>query len=719
MKKIYLTIGVHNHQPVGNFDFVFEDAYQKAYDPFLHLIEQFPQIKITQHYSGILLQWIAAHHPEFITRLGALAGRGQIELMSGGFYEPILIAIPDEDKIAQIRKLTHYIEANLYTHPEGAWLAERVWEPELPHALVQAGISYSVVDDVHFKFAGLRDEQLYGYYLTEHLGALMRIFPISERLRYTIPFRPPEETIEYLHSLATEEGDRIAVFADDGEKFGVWPETYAQCYESGWLHAFFSLLQDNQDWLQVVTFQEALQKLTPLGRIYLPAASYREMMEWSMPAQTIIKYDECSKWLADHHLPVEYKSFIHGGFWRNFLAKYPEANSMHKRMLRTSQRLRAWQGEETPQLAAAREHLYASQCNCPYWHGVFGGLYLPNLRYPIYQNLIQADCAMDQAGKTAAQLKKGWVTADVIDFDADAQDELIIESDRMSLYFAPGNGGALFEWDIKHKAVNLLDTMTRREEGYHHRLRHARTVLDQTRSTMESTSISDLATAKEENLQRYLHYDWYRRSALIDHFLHPSTQLEQFARAKYGEQGDFVDQPYAFDIAENATVAIITLEREGHVWMGPHFVPIQLRKQISIRCRSTVVEVDYTVINRHAQTVDLWFASESAFALLAGDAKDRYFISPDCKVLPRNLASTGVLENIQTLGMRDEWNGLEVQVAVDRPATFWRFPIETVSLSEAGFERIYQCSVVMPHWRIRLQPEEMWRMKLLLSCSDC
>ena len=43
----------------------------------------------------------------------------------------------------------------------------------------------------------------------------------------------------------------MALLADDGEKFGVWPDTHHQVYEKGWLDQFFTLLEQNADWLKV------------------------------------------------------------------------------------------------------------------------------------------------------------------------------------------------------------------------------------------------------------------------------------------------------------------------------------------------------------------------------------------------------------------------------------------------------------------------------------
>src|SRR6185436_16197707 len=149
-----------------------------------------------------------------------MALKGQIELFTGGMYEPILSALPDRDKLGQIRMLTNYLKDKFKVDPKGLWLAERVWEPQLTKPLAEAGVEYVVVDDAHFKSAGLREDQTFGYYTMEEQGSTVSVFPISEKMRYLVPFRDPQESVDYLRSAATEEGDRCVVLMDDGEKFG-------------------------------------------------------------------------------------------------------------------------------------------------------------------------------------------------------------------------------------------------------------------------------------------------------------------------------------------------------------------------------------------------------------------------------------------------------------------------------------------------------------------
>lgn len=390
MKKINLIIGIHNHQPVGNFDHVIEDAYKKSYKPFLDVLKRFPKIKVSQHYTGFLFEWLKKNHPEIFSELKSFIKSGQIQLMTGGFYEPILAIIPDKDKLGQIRKLNEYIEKNFKFKPTGMWLAERVWEQHIVKPIAECGVSSVVIDDTHFKYAGLKDEDLLGYYVTEEQGKAVNIFPISKSLRYSIPFQPVEKTIEYLRSIASEDGTRVAVYADDGEKFGVWPNTYKHVYEDRWLEEFFSALEKNSDWINILHFPEVLENVKPIGRVYLQNASYSEMLHWALWPELFLKYEEFESKLKSAKLFDNYEEFVRGGYWRNFLAKYPESNNIHKKMIRLSERTHALEHKGV-KVDRVLDKIWAAQCNDPYWHGIFGGLYLPNLRYPVYKSLIQAE----------------------------------------------------------------------------------------------------------------------------------------------------------------------------------------------------------------------------------------------------------------------------------------------------------------------------------------
>ncbi len=709
MKKIKFAFGIHNHQPIGNFEHVLEKGFEKCYYPFLELLERYPSFRLSLHYCGILLDWLLKNHPELVDKLKALVKKEQVELLSGGYYEPIFPVIPDEDKLGQIEKLTAFVRDNFDFTPSGMWVAERVWEPHLPKFFAQAKMRFAILDDSHFRYSGLRDEDLLGYYLTEEQNYPLALFPINKLLRYYIPFKEPEETIEYLKWLATEDGENLVVYADDGEKFGIWPKTYEHCYEDRWLERFFEKIKENSDWIEMIHFSQVLRKLSPLGRIYLPTASYYEMMQWTLLPNAFREFEEFEKTLKEQNLFDKYDIFVRGGFWRNFLAKYPEANHMHKRMLYLHHKIKDLENSKNidkEKLLLLRDECWKSQCNDPYWHGVFGGLYLSNLRNQIYSHLIKADKLID--GLIPEGKEVGYK---VSDFDQDGQEELIIESPVFSLYFSPRNGGTLYELDFKPKDFNLLDILSRHPEGYHRKLLEIKN--REIKTTERFASIHDLVQVKEEGLERFLTYDWYRRGSLIDHFMGRDTNLDSFARCQYPEQGDFVNQSYEYKIDKKGDSLLLTLSRDGCVWIDNLRAKINLTKSLNLVKNKNEIEICYSLRNDHPEKIELWLGIEFNLGMLSceDERKNCYIKSNELK--ERKLSLRSEDGNVSSFGIKDKALGILIGFKLDKPASLWHFPLYTVSLSESGFEKTYQSTVFLPNWKIKLNPEEIWQAKII------
>jgi hypothetical protein len=694
--SIFLGLAIHSHQPVGNFDFVFSEAYEKAYEPFLALLERHPNIKMTLHYSGALCDWLMANRPEFLPRVAALVARGQVELMTGGYYEPILVAIPEDDRLGQIRKMTRAVREDFGHEARGAWLTERVWEPSLAKLFAQVGVEYTVVDDAHFHYAGFRGE-IFGYYVTEEEGWPFKLFASSKRLRYTIPWQEVKETIEWLQEEATPEGTKIAVMGDDGEKFGLWPGTYEHLWKRGWMEEFFTALEENSSWLRTITLGEYAERYPAAGRVYLPDASYEEMTEWALPAALSREIVEIKDRLKREGRK-ETLSFVRGGFWRHFLVKYPEVNDLHKKMLLAHDKVRAM--PPSPWQEKALDELWKGQSNCPYWHGVFGGIYLPHIRAANYQHLLAAETLADEA----LHPEGGWLECSLVDFRRDTHKELLVSGDSVNLYFDLRRGGAIFEWDWREKGLNLLNNISRRPEGYHRRLEEIAR-----RETQESEeppkTIHEIVGAKEEGLEAFLVYDAYRRTAFIDHFLPLELHLPDFWRGDYEEIGDFVDQPYKHEIREEPGRLHLTLFRDGYL------LPFRVEKRFSIPSGEVELPVTYQVTNNSPQTIAVRFGIELNFGLLSGHSPHAYY-----EIEGHNpyLDSTGETEGVAAFGLVNRDLGLAIRLKVDPEATLWRFPIETVSQSESGFERIYQASSLLLHWRLRLEPGQGWPARLLV-----
>jgi len=704
--KVTLVLGLHNHQPVGNFEHVFEEAYDKAYLPFLEVLDSFPRIPFVLHNSGVLWNWLARRHPEYLELVGGMTGRGQIEIMSGGYYEPILSVIPERDRQGQLRMMRDFVDARFSRRPRGCWLTERIWEPHLPLTLSRAGLEYVVVDDAHFKSTGFGTDEMRGYFLSEEDGAYIRIFPIDKRLRYLIPFADPEETILYLRSVADapDGGDKIVVLADDGEKFGLWPGTHKRCYEEGWLARMCGLISDSGDWLELSTFSDVIDSHDPIGIVYLPTASYSEMMEWALPLEAGRRYARAVDLLSADPAIEEPKEVVKGGFWRNFLVKYEESNWMHKRMIAVSELVEKTGGKGSGGRAAL-DHLYQAQCNCAYWHGLFGGLYLPHLRSAVFTHLIEAENALSASGDRA-------VAHEVRDMDGDGIEELVVTGGRLKAFFK-ARGGSLRELDLRSPAFNVTDTLTRRREIYHEKI--AGNGNPAAGRSDGSVSIHDITAAKESGLERFLRYDERNRESLLDHFIDAGTALEAFAGSSHRELGDFLQAIYGLEIDESGSNPRFVFERRGKVGsVAGAAVAVDLVKRISMAGSAPRLEVHYS-IRPVDGSLDCLFAVESVFSLLAGDAPDRYYRFPGRKIADPRLVSTGEERKIERFSLVDEWLGIEIGLELEPAALVWRFPIETVSNSESGFERVYQGSAVAVVWPLTVGPGGEARFSIRLS----
>ena len=448
------TFGLHLHQPVGNFDHVFEQHVRDVYRPILEQMVDRGLAPIAVHLSGSLLEWLEAHDTGFLESLGSRVADGKVELLLAGMYEPVLAALPREDRVAQVHWLRDALQARFGVHATGLWLTERVWEPDLASDLSAAGVQFVIVDDRHFLISGIERERLHAHWVTEHGGARIQVFPIDEKLRYLIPFRPPEEIGAYLTSLHAR-GHRLAVLADDGEKFGGWPGTLEWVYRSGWLEGFLRELErlHTAGLASLSTFASALAQTPSAGLAYLPTASYREMEGWALPAAQSRRLSALETALGDERLAGPDGLLLRGSHWRHFLVKYAESNRMHKHMLALSALARQRNAGE-----AVRRAIGRAQCNDAYWHGVFGGLYLPFLRSAIWSSLAEAALAL-RAGEPLA--------AERVDLDADGHAEWWIHSSALSVVVAPQRGGAIETWLRFTERENLANALTRRREAYH------------------------------------------------------------------------------------------------------------------------------------------------------------------------------------------------------------------------------------------------------------
>jgi alpha-amylase len=455
---ITLLFGVHAHQPVGNFPEVIDEAHLRCYRKFFEVLENYPQFRFASHFSGWLLDVLAERYPQDMKRMEKMTRRGQVEWFGSGDCEPVLASIPHRDRVTQIVGLSDKLEQRFGARPKGAWLTERVWESAVVASLVESGIEYVAVDDYHFLCAGADPAALDSFHTTEESGLALDLFPISEAARYRFPFSPANEVVSWLEEQARA-GQRAAIYFDDIEKFGIWPETYEWVYDKGWLVQFIEGVLASK-LIRTATFDEFHAANRTRGVVYLPTASYIEMNEWTLPGPAAREYHAL---LEDEKAAGRFerrKPYLRGGIWRNFFSRYPESNWMHKRMLEVSSRYADLPKKQ--QTAERRELLHRCQANDAYWHGLFGGLYLPHLRRAIWNNLLALEAELDALAPRPAISRR--------DIDHDGNDEIVLHGHLLQAVIRADGDAGIVEFDAFERAHNFGDTLRRYDEAYHDKL---------------------------------------------------------------------------------------------------------------------------------------------------------------------------------------------------------------------------------------------------------
>jgi len=639
MNKLYFAIVLHFHQPVGNFEEVVERAYANCYKPFFDLLSSYPDICMTVHFSGCLLDYLEQRHPETVDFIKLLASRRQIEIIGGPYYEPVLTAIPQRDAIGQISMMSTHIKERFGLRPQGIWVPERVWEPGLAATIARSGMRYCALDETILRKARMGKEDIGGYLLTGKKRKIA-VFPFDKKLRYLIPFKLPNKTINYLKEVASKKVDFLLTYADDGEKFGEWKGTHEWVYKNGWLRDFFDALLSNKDWIRLVTLSDYMNSHEPVDTLEIPEGSYDEMTEWAE------------------------------GSWKNFLSKYPESAQMQNKAMYVSEKIeklkKTARKKDADKIVEAKKELYKGQCNCAYWHGLYGGLYFYHLRNEVFKHLIEADKIADSI---IYKGKKKYFKLKQIDFDADGKKEYLMESETFSLYFDPSDGGVLKELDYKPLSVNLINTLSRKKERYH-RVSHP--------------------------------LDRYTRHCLRDHLISENLKKADFVKGAYEEIGS----PDINNYTAKGKKSKLVLERKCLA----SAVELKLTKEIEIKSSSEIV-VLYRVEKNSQAPLSALFAVEFNMTMPFLNAERYRYTCNNKEINDLNANSTAI--DVASFGIIDLRKDIAINLSFSKTAgAVWYFPIKTISQSEKRYDRNYQASCIVPKWWLNFGKGKKWDLKI-------
>jgi alpha-amylase len=207
--------------------------------------------------------------------------------------------------------------------------------------------------------------------------------------------------------------------------------------------------------------------------------------------------------------------------------------------------------------------------------------------------------------------------------------------------------------------------------------------------------------AKEPGLADQLHYDAYERRSGLVRFLAPDADATAWAAADAVELSDAVYGPYAVTTLEAGRL-VATRDVMVAAPAGPATVRVVKTIAIGGDRRSPTLSVTVTVENRADTPVEARLGLEWTLTMLGGGGNPAAW----WEVAGERSAhdGRGAAAGVGMVAQGNDYVGVAVTTVVSEPADAWWAPVETVSNSESGFERVYQGAGLLLSWPLDLAP---------------
>jgi hypothetical protein len=432
--KLSVILGYHDHLPTGAKDDEFEEIYSSRLKPFVTILNDNPGVPAALHLSGPLLERLKQKKPEFFLLIGDLVARKQVELLGGGFYEPLLPLLPLADKIGQIELLTTYIRQHFGKKPQGCYLPFGAWEQSLAGVLSSCGMAYTFLGEDQFRASGIEGGEIYAPWITEDQGKLVTVFPVMGSINSRSSGAEIPDLINGRNSGGgirdrAEHTQTGLPFAPEGGLVTFFPRFSGNSAETA-IGSFFEKLAGGmaEKKLEMSLPGKFLKTAGPLSRAYFPSSADSGFMS---------QLDDGRKFSCLQP--------------RRFLMSYSEANNLYSKMYFTHTLINQLRGDKARK-KTAREELWKAQGADAFCRTTGRDIACSMVRKYAYKSLISAERITREKGNFAPSLL-------TFDFDLDGEVEYLFQDKNVNCYIKT-EGASIFEFDYLPRGWNYMDTFS-------------------------------------------------------------------------------------------------------------------------------------------------------------------------------------------------------------------------------------------------------------------
>ena len=409
-----------------------EKEYQKVYKPLVKFLFAHPDFHFTFYFAGPSLQFYKKKKSEFITLLKQLSERNQIELLGGGFYDPVLSLLYAADRNGQLDLLSSEIRQTIGKRPRGASLFADCWDCSLVNNLSTCGIEFVTLDSSCIPPKKLRYVPL----IMSNLGKSIEIIPLYQNFLPDSDV-PCEDYISKINRAVEKACKKDSITQSATQRlisvqFNM--DSIINLVEKDWFSNFSKLISGDGS-ITASTCIEYRAASNIREPAFIPAGISRQISKW------------ISRPFIENETRQNYQQTVY-----DFMETYPVSQELYNRILYVSMLVNQYKKDKMRK-NSARERLWQAQNGFSLLCSLNGAFSHSIHRQQAYKILMEAE-------KILREDENFSETFSCFDYDCDGLNEYVC---KMKNYFACINteSGAIRELDTVKNSGNYADNISR------------------------------------------------------------------------------------------------------------------------------------------------------------------------------------------------------------------------------------------------------------------
>ncbi len=428
-----LNLCLEFHSGASNFKNIseYKAVYENYFKPLVSFLYANPDFKFSLYLSGPEFEFIKKRNPEFIEILKKLVNRKQVEIIGGGFYNPVFPLLFPMDRTGQVDLLSTSIRKSIGKRPRGACLCASAWDPSLVTSFETCGMEYVELDSSLVQ----KTKNVYLPIVMSDRGKSIKILPTQSE------FIPTENETpsDYLARLKkafdnickideTVDSDRIICVIFHLMELKT-------LLDNDWFQDFLvELKKSYQDVIKLSLPEVVVKNSTAYVQSYIHAGIGADIAKWA-----IVPFQEVE--IKDSSVNIY-----------DFMQTYPQSQALYNRMIFVSLLVNQCHGDKMRK-KSAREYLWEAQNGDAYVCKSSGILVDSQERQNAYRKLTAAEKLIRECDEFKESISS-------FDYNCDGFKEYVCRMDKFDACIKL-KGGSIFELDVMKESGNYADNMSR------------------------------------------------------------------------------------------------------------------------------------------------------------------------------------------------------------------------------------------------------------------